>query len=68
MCGLVEPGDPKFYRAAVDGLAIDIEYCVVVPVLYLNVHDKFVSGERADRRPLFGSGLAISHVTPCGTG
>ena len=42
-----------FCSIAVDRFAVIVKYLVVVRVLYLDVHEKFVSGVRASRGPLF---------------
>ena len=42
-----------FCSIAVDWVSIIVEYCVVVPVLYLDFPDKSDSGERANRVPFF---------------
>ena len=42
-----------FCSIAVDWFAIVIEYVVVVRVLFLDLHEKSDSGERANRGPLF---------------
>ena len=59
-----------FSSIAVDWFLIIVEDLVVVRVLFLDLDEKFGSGERAT--PLWdvgdGSGLAISRVLPGGTG
>ena len=42
-----------FCSIAVDWFAIIVEYFVVVRVLFLDLHAKSESGERANRGPLF---------------